>query len=119
MVQKKRKWQPNMEPKKLHKDLSGVFIRFNLNIERYRLFDIFRMENMLVKNKKSSCKTTKYYHRFHKFSNIIKWMLISVPTKVLVLEINYLRTVKIFCYLALITDLISGKIVGHELNDSP
>ena len=33
-------------------------------------------------------------------------------------DITYIRTVKGFCYLALITDLYSRKIVGFDLSDS-
>ena len=64
MVQKERKMQPRVGTRKLHKDLSGTFIRSNLKIGRDRLFDILREEDMLVKRKKSSCKTTNSYHRF-------------------------------------------------------
>ena len=33
-------------------------------------------------------------------------------------DITYIRTAKGFCYLALITDLYSRKIVGFDLSDS-
>jgi len=33
-------------------------------------------------------------------------------------DITYIRTVKGFCYLALITDVYSRKIVGYDLSDS-
>jgi transposase InsO family protein len=45
-------------------------------------------------------------------------MEISTPNQVWVSDITYIRTVKGFCYLALITDLYSRKIVGHDLSDS-
>lgn len=118
MVQKERKIQPRVGTRKLYKGLSGTFIRSNLKIGRDRLFDILREEDMLVKRKKSSCKTTNSYHRFHKYSNLIKGMVISAPNQVWVADITYIRTVKGFCYLALITDLYSRKIIGHDLSDS-
>jgi transposase InsO family protein len=33
-------------------------------------------------------------------------------------DITYIRTVKGFCYLALITDMYSREIVGYDLSDS-
>ena len=33
-------------------------------------------------------------------------------------DITYIRTIKGFCYLALITDMYSRKIVGYDLSDS-
>lgn len=37
------------------------------------------------------------------------------PNQVWVSDITYIRTVKGFCYLALITDMYSRKIVGYDL----
>jgi putative transposase len=45
-------------------------------------------------------------------------MEISTPNQVWVSDITYIRTIKGFCYLALITDLYSRKIVGSDLCDS-
>ncbi len=118
MVQKERKTQPRVGTRKLHKDLSDSFIHSNLKIGRDRLFDILREHDMLVRRKKASFRTTNSYHRFHKYNNLIKDMEISTPNQVWVSDITYIRTVKGFCYLALITDLYSRKIIGHDLSDS-
>lgn len=118
MVQKERKTQPRVGTRKLHKELSDSFIHSNLKIGRDRLFDILREHDMLVRRKKSSFRTTNSFHRFHKYNNLIKDMEISTPNQVWVSDITYIRTVKGFCYLALITDLYSRKIVGHDLSDS-
>ena len=40
------------------------------------------------------------------------------PNQVWASDITYIRTVKGFCYLALITDMYSRKIVGYDLSDS-
>ena len=42
----------------------------------------------------------------------------SRPNQVWVSDITYIRTVKGFCYLALITDMFSRKIIGYDLSDS-
>lgn len=118
MVQKERKLQPRVGTRKLHKDLSKAFNDAHLKIGRDSLFDILREEDMLVKRKKASCKTTDSYHRFHKYNNLIKDMEITAPNQVWVSDITYIRTVNGFCYLALITDLYSRKIIGHDLSDS-
>lgn len=118
LVQKERKTQPRVGTRKLHKGLSDDFIRAGLKIGRDRLFDILRERDMLVKRKKASCRTTDSYHRFHKYNNLIKGMEITAPNQVWVSDITYIRTVKGFCYLALITDLYSRKIIGHDLSDS-
>ena len=45
-------------------------------------------------------------------------MKIDRPNQVWVSDITYIRTIKGFCYLALITDMYSRKIVGYDLSDS-
>jgi transposase InsO family protein len=73
---------------------------------------------MLVRRKKASFKTTNSYHHFHRYKNLIKDLEITAPNQVGVSDITYIRTVKGFCYLALMTDLYSRKIVGYDLSDS-
>jgi len=73
---------------------------------------------MLVKRKKSSCKTTDSYHRFHKYKNLVKDIEVRAPNQVWVSDITYIRTVNGFCYLALITDMFSRRIVGYDISDS-
>ena len=45
-------------------------------------------------------------------------MKITRANQVWVSDITYIRTLKGFCYLALITDMYSRKIVGYNLSDS-
>ena len=73
---------------------------------------------MLTLRKKSGARTTNSYHRFYKYNNIIKDIEINIPKQVWASGITYIRTVKGFCYLALITDMYSRKIVGYDLSDS-
>lgn len=73
---------------------------------------------MLTLRKKYSSRTTNSLHRFHKYKNIIKDVEVNRPNQVWVSDITYIRTNKGFCYLALITDMHSRKIVGYDLSDS-
>ena len=73
---------------------------------------------MLIHRKKYTTRTTNSLHRFYKYKNIIKDLKITQPNQVWVSDITYIRTIKGFCYLALITDMYSRKIVGYDLSDS-
>ena len=73
---------------------------------------------MLTLRKKPTYKTTNSLHRFYKYKNCIKDLVINKPNQVCVSDITYIRTIKGFCYLALITDMYSRKIVGYDLSDS-
>ncbi|WP_317166386.1 IS3 family transposase [Yeosuana marina] len=118
IVSRKRKSLPREGVRKLTKSLDDEFAKANLKIGRDTLFNVLRKHNMLTLRKKTSARTTNSYHRFYKYNNIIKDMEITRPNQVWVSDITYIRTVKGFCYLALITDMYSRKIVGYDLSDS-
>jgi putative transposase len=104
--------------RKLYEALEGHFEREGLKIGRDKLFTILRTYDMLVKRKRSSVRTTNSYHHFHKYTNLIKELKVTRPNQVWVADITYIRLVHGFCYLALITDLYSRKIVGYDVSDT-
>lgn len=118
LVKEVRIEQPRVGTRKLYEALQACFQTKGLKVGRDKLFDILREHDMLVKRKKASCKTTDSYHRFHKYKNLIKEVKVTVPNQVWVSDITYIRTVNGFCYLALITDMFSRKIVGYDISDS-
>jgi transposase InsO family protein len=118
MVKVERKVQSRVGGRKLHEALQPSFVAADLKIGRDYLFDILREHNMLIKPKKTTCRTTYSYHRFYTYKNLVKNMTVTRPNQVWVSDITYIRTVSGFCYLALITDMYSRKIVGYDLSDS-
>ena len=118
IVRKKRKSLPREGVRKLKVSLDHEFTKANLKVGRDNLFNVLRKHNMLTLRKKTSARTTNSYHRFYKYNNIIKDVKVIRPNQVWVSDITYIRTIKGFCYLALITDIHSRKIVGYDLSDS-
>jgi len=118
IVRKRRKSLPREGVRKLKKSLYNEFNNANLKVGRDTLFNVLRKHNMLTLRKKTSARTTNSYHRFYKYNNIIKDLEVTRPNQVWVSDITYIRTIKGFCYLALITDMHSRKIVGYDLSDS-
>jgi len=118
IVGKKRKSLPREGVRKLVKSLDKEFTKANLKVGRDTLFNVLRKYNMLTLRKKTSARTTNSHHRFYKYNNLIKDMKVTGPNQVWVSDITYIRTIKGFCYLALITDMYSRKIVGYDLSDS-
>jgi putative transposase len=118
MVRKERKVQSRVGGVKLHVALQPSFKAAGLKIGRDSLFDILREHDMLIKRKKATCKTTYSHHRFYKYKNLVKDMEVTRPNQVWVSDITYVRTISGFCYLALITDMYSRKIVGYDMSDS-
>jgi transposase InsO family protein len=118
LVHERRRTLPREGTRKLMKSLDCDFQKHNLKIGRDRLFRILRENDLLIRRKKYSSRTTHSHHRFYKYDNIIKDVAIDRPNQVWAADITYIRTIKGFCYLALITDMHSRKIVGFDLSDS-
>ena len=118
IVRKRRKSLPREGVRKLTKSLDLDFTKANLKVGRDTLFNVLRKHQMLTLRKKYSARTTNSHHRFFKYKNIIKDLDVTRPNQVWVSDITYIRTIKGFCYLALITDMHSRKIVGYDLSDS-
>ena len=100
------------------RSLDKEFVKVNIKVGRDTLFKVLRKYNMLTIKRKTSARTTNSYHRFYKYNNSIKDLEIKRPNQVWASDIAYIRTVKGFCNLALITDMYSRKIVGYDLSDS-
>ena len=118
IVKNRRKSLPREGVRKLNKSLKQEFTNAHLKIGRDTLFKILRKHNMLTLRKKYSSRTTNSLHRFYKYKNIIKDIDVTRPNQVWVSDITYIRTIKGFCYLALITDMHSRKIVGYDISNS-
>lgn len=117
-MKNRRKSLPREGVRKLTKSLDQEFTNAHLKIGRDTLFNILRKHNMLTLRKKYSSRTTNSLHRFYKYKNIIKDLEVKRPNQVWVSDITYIRTIKGFCYLALITDMHSRKIVGYDISNS-
>ncbi len=118
LVNYERLTQPRVGTRKLMMALHITFNLMGLKVGRDELYRILRKYDMLIVRKKTSCKTTDSYHHFHKYNNLIKDLKITRPNQVWVSDITYIRTYNGFCYLALITDLYSRKIVGYDISNS-
>jgi putative transposase len=117
-VHKRRRPLPREGARKLVKSLDNEFTKANLKVDTDTLFDVLRKHQRLTLRKKYSARTTNSYHRFYKYNSIIKNIEVTQPNPVWVSDITYIRTLKGFCCLVLITDMYSRKIVGYDLSGS-
>ena len=89
-----------------------------LKVGRDKLFRILKANHMLIKPKKSYHITTDSHHRFKKHKNIVINLEILKPEQIWVSDITYIGNRDNPCYLALITDAYSKKIMGYNVSDS-
>jgi putative transposase len=117
-VQEIRRKMPMIGCRKLYRMLKCDLEAMNIKFGRDAVFDILRRNGLLIKPKKKYIKTTNSYHHFKKYNNLIKDKAIRRSNEVFVSDITYIRLRGGFCYLFLITDLYSRKIVGYDLSVS-
>ena len=115
IVKKRRKSLPREGVLKLTKSLKQDFEKQQVKMGQDSLNKILREHKMLTLRKKYSMKTTNSHHRFYKYKNSIKKLEINRPNQVWAADITYIRTIKGFCYLPLLTDMYSYKIGGYNL----
>ncbi len=89
-----------------------------LHIGRDKLFKILRVNQMLIKRKRNYRITTDSHHRFHKHKNLIENIVLERPEQVFVSDITYLGGRENNCYLSLVTDAYSKKIMGYDVSNS-
>lgn len=83
---------------------------------RDAFIEILRKNGLMVKiRRRRRYKTTDSSHNFHKYPNLIKDIIPSHPNEIWVFDITYIETGEGVCYLSLVTDAYSHKIVGWAL----
>lgn len=116
MVQDIRKIMPRIGTRKLYYLLLA---RLQLmNIGRDKFFDILRANHLLILPKRSYHVTTNSHHHFRKHQNRILDLEINRPDQVWVSDITYIGKRDNPCYLSLVTDAYSKKIMGYYVADN-
>lgn len=118
LVLEYRKDMPRLGGRKLLHLLRQDMQTEQIKLGRDRFFNWLRSQDLLVQPKKNWTKTTNSSHRFRVYKNQIKELTVTRPDQVWVSDITYLRLERGFCYLALVTDSFSRKIIGYDVSDS-
>jgi putative transposase len=118
LVMANRIEMPRLGGRKLYHLIKDQLMAHDIKLGRDSFFGWLHNHDLLVRPKKSFTKTTNSLHRFRVHQNLIKNLKATRSDQIWVSDITYIRTRKGFCYLALITDAYSRKIVGYDLSNS-
>jgi len=116
MIQAIRAVMPKIGGRKLYHLLQEDLQTLDHPMGRDKFFYFLGRHSLLVQRKKKYAKTTDSFHRYRVYDNLIKEVVAERAHQVVVSDITYIRTLTGFCYLALVTDLYSRKIVGYDLS---
>ena len=115
-VLKVRYRQPRVGGRKLMIHINAALGSQKITVGRDRLFDLLRGWDLLIRPKRNYKRTTNSQHRFKVHKNLIKDKGAKRPNEIFVSDITYVKTCENFCYLFLITDQYSRKIVGYDVS---
>ena len=113
LVKALRKDHPQMGGRKLY-DLTKEAIKTKgIKMGRDALFDLLASKGLLIRKRRRSVRTTFSQHRFRKYPNLIKTLVIDRPNQVWVSDITYWFTHYGCLYISLVTDAYSKRIMGY------
>ena len=108
-----RKSNPGLGAAKLHVILKQMFEDTGCFPGRDAFIEMLRKHGLMVRIKRRRrYKTTDSDHNYRKYPNLIKGVVPTHPNQIWASDITYVETNEGVCYLSLITDLYSHKIVG-------
>ena len=113
-VRRIRKRQPRAGTRKMRAEVNRqLMLQGYAPVGRDQLFDALRQRGLLVKRHRRGVRTTYAHHRFRTYGNLLRHTLQSGPNQAWAADITYLRLAGgRYCYLFLLTDVYSRKIVG-------
>lgn len=120
LIKHKRKIWKRGSGRNLHQSLQKDFKKHDIKMGRDKFFDVLRKNQLLIKSKRQRTKTTCSYHHFNRYKNLIEGSVPLRCNEIWVADITYLwlKPQDKFCYLSIITDLYSRKIVGFQVHES-
>jgi transposase InsO family protein len=113
-----RTCQQHVGTRRLQQMLGPVLEQHGIKMGRDKLFDLLAAHQLLVRRRqRKKTITTDSNHPFRRYPNLVQGMEVKVANQVWVSDITYLSLAGgRFCYLSLVTDVYSRKIVGYHLH---
>lgn len=116
-VKRIRETAPGIGSSTLFPLLQNIFGKENM-IGRDQFYALMKERGLQLKRRRSH-RTTNSYHHFHKWKNLIKDLVITSPNQLWVSDITYIKlSGGGVCFLHLITDAYSRKVLGWKVADS-
>lgn len=115
LVQTERKILPMLGGKKIYHQIKPLLQNRSIKMGRDKLFKLLSAYDLLIKPKRRYTITTNSKHWLRKYPNIIKTKQVTAPEQVWVTDITYIKTDEGNCYLNLVTDAYSRKIMGFAI----
>ncbi len=118
LVHKERKILTRLGGKKLYHQIKPSLSASNIKFGRDKLFKLLAERKLLIKPHKTYTQTTMSKHWLRKYPNLVKDIKVTAPEQVWVSDITYIKSDEGNCYLNMVTDVFSRKIMGYAIADN-
>lgn len=115
-VKRIRQTAPGIGSSTLYRLLLSIFGKDNM-MGRDRFYLLMKASGLQLKRRRSY-RTTNSWHHYHKWPNLAKGTIVDAPNQLWVSDITYIKLREGVCYLHLITDAYSRKILGWKIAES-
>ena len=118
LIDRERKQLPRLGTRKIYHLIHSELQQKGLKYGRDKLFSLMRYYDLQIKPRRRYTQTTMSKHWMRKWPNIIKGEAAQYPDQHWVSDITYIKTTEGNCYLNMITDAYSRKIVGYAVDET-
>jgi len=119
LVDEVREDLPRAGVPKLHHMLKDKLTAHGIKMGRDALYTLLGEHGLLLRYRRRKPYTTDSDHPYKKYPNLIRDIkYLTRPGRLWVSDITYIRLKDRFCYLSIVTDAYSHKIVGYCLYPS-
>lgn len=115
---RERKLLPGAGGKKIYHLISPILQQQGIKFGRDKLFTLLRNNHLLFKPRRRYVQTTNSKHWMKKYPDTAKGLKLTAPEQLWVSDITHLKTAEGNCYLTMITDAYSRKIMGYSIADN-
>jgi transposase InsO family protein len=115
LVHKERKILTRLGGKKLYHQIKPALAVNEIKFGRDKLFKLLAERKLLIKPKRTYTQTTMSKHWLRKYPNLIKGVVVDAPEQVWVSDITYIKSDEGNCFLNMVTDVFSRKIMGYAI----
>ncbi len=103
-------------PRYGYRKVTAALHQQNIRVNHKRVLRIMKESDLLCRVKRKWVKTTNSKHRFPRYPNLIKGLVVSRLNQVWLSDITYIRIRTGFVYLAAILDAYSRKVIGYAVS---
>jgi putative transposase len=103
-------------PRYGYRRVTAALRRQSLHVNHKKVLRLMRESDLLCRVRRRKVKTTDNRHRFPRYPNLVKGMVITNLNQVWLSDITYIRIRTGFVYLAAILDAFSRRVIGYAVS---